>query len=125
MRLITSSPRHIISRKSLRRDSNPRPPSYQDGALPLRHRGGKRRSKPTANDYRSVAMDAGGPCAGPGAGWGTLGRSRIRTCVAYATILQTVPFSHSGIRPRWEDRTGADERSRTPNPRFTKPLLCH
>jgi hypothetical protein len=31
---------------SLRRDSNPRPPSYQDGALPLRHRGRCRPKQP-------------------------------------------------------------------------------
>jgi hypothetical protein len=43
---------------------------------------------------------------GPGLRVRRSGRSRIRTCVASATILQTVPFSHSGIRPRshWSRR---------------------
>jgi hypothetical protein len=132
---------------SLRRDSNPRPPSYQDGALPLRHRGRKR----PARHGRHRDCRPFHPVPGePGPETRRSGRSRIRTCVASATILQTASFNHSDIRPRIQNictisctirapgsdqrrvwrafqarNRSADERSRTPNPRFTKPLLCH
>ena len=57
------------------------------------------RSRNATPDCRSPGVETGGPIRGPGLRARKNGRSRIRTCVASATILQTVPFSHSGIRP--------------------------
>src|SRR5438876_7375876 len=57
-----------------------------------------------------------------GAGRGTDERSRIRTCVASATILQTVPFSHSGIRPRCGRITLEPTRGLEPQPMVYKTI---
>lgn len=71
-----------------------------------------------------ISLESGGP-------------SWIRTNVASATILQTVPFSHSGIDPDLTHAAakahcspraasspyGAGDRTRTRDPLFTKQLL--
>lgn len=62
-----------------RRVSNPQPPAWKAGALPIE-------LLPLTLFYNATTIACGGD-------------RRIRTSEAFATDLQSVPFGHSGISP--------------------------
>ncbi len=86
---------HIRIKWSGRRDSNSRPSPWQGDALPLSH-------------FRISSLVEG---------------DGFEPSKAQLTDLQSAPFGHSGIPPRYELKNGAGEENRTPNLLITNQLL--